>query len=393
MGKKRVLVAIDSFKGCMTSQELNDKVSEELIKMNFAEDVFSFPVSDGGEGIRKAIVSALKSYNCDLENIKCDVHDPLMRDITADYTIVDLGKEFPKTAIIEMAETAGLVLLSEFERNPIYASTFGFGEMIADAISKGCKEIILGIGGSATNDAGFGMLKALGYRLLDVKGREISYDGRGLKKFFTIDDSNSIIDESIDIKVACDVTNVLSGKEGAAYIFAPQKGADQKMVKELDLGLKNVAFRIKEFTSKDLNYIPGAGAAGGVGGILFSVLKAKMFFGAELLFTYLDLDTMLDHVDMLITGEGKMDAQTLMGKAPFSLLKHAKSHKPAIPVIAITGKIEAKEALLEAGFSEIYCIHDYNTGDPVPKKLMDKEYSAKRIVDTIDHICKVSTSC
>ena len=388
MGKKRVLVAIDSFKGSMISEELNAIVSKELIKQNFVEDVFSFPVSDGGEGIRKAIVSALISYGYEMENVECEVHDPLMRIITADYTIVNLGEYFPKTAIIEMAETAGLTLLSEFERNPFYASTFGFGEMIADAITKGCKEIILGIGGSATNDAGFGMLKALGYKLLDIKGKEVSPDGRGLKKLYTIDDSSKIIDESIDIKVACDVNNVFSGKEGAAYVFAPQKGADTKMVKELDLGLKNVAFRIKEFTSKDLNYIPGAGAAGGVGGILFSVLKAKMFSGSELLFTYLDLDTMLDHVDLLITGEGKMDLQTLMGKAPFSLLEHAKAHKPAIPVICITGKIEDKEALLEAGFSEIYCIHDYNTGDPIPKKLMNTEYSFRRVVDTIDHIFK-----
>ena len=182
MGKKRVLVAIDSFKGSMISEELNAIVSKELIKQNFVEDVFSFPVSDGGEGIRKAIVSALISYGYEMENIECEVHDPLMRIITADYTIVNLGENFPKTAIIEMAESAGLTLLSEFERNPFYASTLGFGEMIADAITKGCKEIILGIGGSATNDAGFGMLKALGYKLLDIKGKEVSPDGRGLKK-------------------------------------------------------------------------------------------------------------------------------------------------------------------------------------------------------------------
>lgn len=361
---KKIVIAPDSFKGSLTSSQVADSVERGVRGVYPKALIKKFIIADGGEGSMEAIVSSLGG-----EFISAKVHDPLMRGINARYGVVN------STAVIEMAAASGLPLLSREERDPTKTTTFGTGELILDALKRGCSSFIICIGGSATNDAGIGMLCALGYRFLDNSGVELLPIGESLIKIAKIDSSNVAKElQEATFTVACDVTNPFYGKEGAAYVFAPQKGASPLMVEMLDAGLKNFSRVIQNELGFNISMVEGAGASGGLGGALIAFLGAELKPGIELILDTVGFNSALEGADLVITGEGKLDKQTTMGKAPMGVLNRAK--KFGIPIIAICGAIEDKEQLLEMGFSGVYA----TTPIEIPLELaMEYETASKNV--------------
>ena len=343
-----ILLAFDSFKGSLTSREVADAFEEGVRSVASDCIIHKVCLADGGEGTAEALVSTLGG-----EWVEVEVFDPLMRPIRARYGLVDDGS----TAIIEMAEASGLTLLAEEERNPLKTSTYGTGQLIADALKRGCRKILVGIGGSATNDAGTGMLSALGFRFFDAEGHLLAGCGESLERVATIDSSHILPElKSVDIRVACDVTNPFCGPQGAAYVFAPQKGADRQMVERLDKGMWHFAEIIKQYNKVDVTHLSGAGAAGGLGGAFSALLGAQLCQGVELVLDALHFEELLKGCDLVVTGEGRIDRQTLMGKAPMGILKAAT--RRGIPVIAIGGSVERCPELEHSGFSSILSINE-----------------------------------
>lgn len=325
----KVVVAIDSFKGSLSSFELADSIEIGIKNIYSDAEVLKIPIADGGEGTVEALV---KGSNGEL--VEIIVNNPLMEKIKAKYGI--MGNK--KTAVIEMAQASGLILITPEQRNPMKTTTYGTGELIYDAIKKGCREFIIGIGGSATNDAGLGMLQALGYRFLDENKIELGYGGEILSKVKYIDSSNKITElEECKFLIACDVDNPFYGPNGAAEIYSRQKGATENIVKELDKGLMDLAQIIKTELKIDISQLSGAGAAGGLGGGLVAFLNGKLYSGIDIVLKRIKLEQKLKDVDFVITGEGKLDHQTSMGKAPVGVARIAK--KWNIPVIALAGGI------------------------------------------------------
>lgn len=329
----KVIVALDSFKGCLTSYEAGNAVKEGILNANRNIDVIVKPLADGGEG-------SLDAMLCDkrIEKKLIVTKDPLGRDIETYYGIKN------DTAIIEMAKTCGLELLKHEELNPMNTSTYGLGQMIEDAVTIGIKKFVIFIGGSATNDCGTGMLKALGYRFLDKDNKEVPESGGHLNKIKYIDESNVIkgLNKCI-FNVACDVNNPLLGSNGASYIYAPQKGADDIMVRTLEHNLNCFADIVSKKYNIDHRNKKGAGAAGGLGFGLMSFLNAKLRRGIDIIFQSLNFDNELVNADYLITGEGKFDEQSLMGKAPISICKLAKEHNNNVKTIILAGSVDDKE--------------------------------------------------
>jgi glycerate kinase len=342
----KIIVATDSFKGSLSSLEVAEAV-DTGIKAVYPEcEVVRIPVADGGEGTVEALVWATGGQIREVE-----VFDPLMQSCYARYGI--LGDQ--ETAVIEMSAASGLPLVPKDRRNPMLTTTYGTGQLIADALGKGCTRFVLGIGGSATNDAGTGMLQALGYLFTDADGRKLARGGQILEKIANIDASarNPLLDKA-EFKVACDVDNVFFGERGAAYVFAPQKGADGRMVRELDRGLRHFADVVKIKLNKDIAFVPGSGAAGGMGGGLLAFLDAHLQPGIDLVLETLHFDEILSGADLVITGEGRMDRQTAMGKAPKGITDTAR--KQGIPVIAITGNVENAGIINTMGISGVFSV-------------------------------------
>ena len=341
---KKIILALDSFKGSVSAitacEALQIGISAEMPDLDFC----LLPLSDGGEGL----IESLEGFDGMLK-VTLDVHDPLGRTIQATYLI----QPATRTAIIEMATAAGLTLLTSDERNPEETSTYGVGELILDALKKDCCHILLGIGGCATNDGGMGLLEALGFRFLNQSGEALRGIGKNLNRIASIDDSKvSAAVKSCSFEVACDVNNPLYGKQGAAFVFAPQKGANPQMVGRLDDGLRHFASQIVRYNGITIASIPGAGAAGGLGGGLVGLLHAKLKPGIELLLNLLQFDSLLRDASLVITGAGKMDRQTLMGKVPLGVLVQSK--KRNVPVIGVAGRVENRDELLEAGFEALF---------------------------------------
>jgi glycerate kinase len=368
---KKIVIASDSFKGSLSSAEVASAIERGIRKILPRCKVVSLPVADGGEGTVEAMIAATNG-----KQVKCNVHDPLMNIIEAQYGI--LGDN--KTAIIEMSAASGLPLVPLEKRNPMETTTYGTGELIKDAIAKGCTHLLIGIGGSATNDAGTGMLQALGFRFRDKDGEELKQGGKILEHISNIDYSQvnkQILDSTYTI--ACDVTNPFSGMKGAAYVFAPQKGADATMAEKLDKGLKNFASVIQTTLHKDIENIAGAGAAGGMGGAFVAFLNAELKPGVDMVLNTLDFDKQIEDADLIITGEGKLDKQTAMGKTPMGVLNAGK--KQDIPVVAIGGLVEDKEILEALGFDAVLPILSH----PVPlARAMEKEFAQENIIRTIE---------
>jgi len=325
----KILIAIDSFKGSLSSNELANRIENGIKKVYENADIIKVPVADGGEGTIEALVEGTKGHF-----VEIIVSNPILVPIKAKYGI--LGDQ--KTAVIEMATASGLPLVPIDKRNPMETTTFGTGEMIKDAITKGCREFLIGIGGSATNDGGIGMMKALGVKFYDENNIELEHGGKQLSKIKKIDISE-LLPELKECKflVACDVDNPFYGLNGAAHVYGKQKGADKEMILELDRGLKDFSKIIKKIINKDISNIPGAGAAGGLGGGFLAFLNSQLRSGIDIVLEEVKLKEKLVDVDFVITGEGRMDFQSIMGKAPVGVAKLAKQYD--IPVIALTGGI------------------------------------------------------
>jgi glycerate kinase len=333
----KVLIAIDSFKGSLTSMEAAQAIALGIKEVYPDADIATFPLADGGEGTVEALVRATNG-----EFVSKDVTGPLGQQVNAGYGIIEQG-----TAVIEVAAACGLPLVSPEWRNPLVTTTFGVGELIADAIQRGCRDFVIGLGGSATTDAGVGMLQALGIRFLDDKGGDIGFGGGELKHIHKIEAAHmhpALLE--CNFKVACDVNNPLYGPLGAAYVFSPQKGANSEEIKLLDQGLTSFAQAVYREKGIDLQNIPGAGAAGGLGGAFAGFLNATLQSGIGLVMDILGMEQRIREVDLVITGEGKLDEQTSMGKAPIGVAILARKY--GIPVIALAGELTTEVSSLNA---------------------------------------------
>lgn len=371
----KVVLAIDSFKSCLSSERLSQAASEGIERVLPKAQIRSVSISDGGEGFLQAYL-----HHCNAKTISCVVSDPLMRKITASYITIDNDD----TAVIEMAQSSGLPLLHQSEYNPMLTTTYGVGQLIAHAIRRGIRHFVIGLGGSATNDAGVGMLQALGYRFYDSEHRLLGQGGCVLPQICFIDTSG-ILDElsSCHFDIASDVTNPLFGPNGAAYTFAPQKGADQEMVLTLDRGLRHFSDIVYSTKGIDISMSKGAGAAGGLGAAFIAFLNSQVHPGIELLLNTIHFDSILNGADYVITGEGKVDRQTLMGKVPYGILLHAQAMH--IPVFVIAGVVEDKELLLNAGFSRVQCI---NPQDVSTAQALQPDYAYQRVCITVASLCR-----
>ena len=354
-----ILLAPDSFKDCLTAREVAEAISEGM-KRVVPHAHFSFaPMADGGEGTVESVIDATGG-----SLVRIQVKDPLMREIDSFYGITGDGK----TAVIEMATASGIELLKPGERNPWITSTFGTGQLIKDALEKGCEKILLGIGGSATNDCGAGMAEALGVRFAGSRGESIGPGGGSLDRVENIHMEG--LDSRIKgarIKVACDVTNPLTGPSGASAVYGPQKGADPEMVSKLDGNLKHFAGMIRDQLGKKVSQVPGAGAAGGLGAGLMAFLDADLMKGFDMIAESVGLEERIREADLVITGEGKLDEQTQFGKTPFGVAQLAKRYGK--PVIAVAGTVdEGAQVLYKKGFDVIL---------PIQEKPSDLEYSLR----------------
>ena len=359
---KKYIVAIDSFKGCLSSTEANASAVEGIHLEYSDAEIVQVPVSDGGEGWLVAFHSALGG-----EMVEVGVHDPMMRPIRAHYLKKD------DTSVIEIAQASGLTLLSSEERNPLRATSYGTGELIVDAVRQGSKHIIVGLGGSATSDCGIGMLRAI----IDAFAKHGSWD-----------EVTALRD--VRFTIATDVNNPLCGENGAAHVFAPQKGATPKMVEILDARAKRFAEISARHFGYDNQYVPGAGAAGGLGYAFLQYMcspnkdthhspgAVECRPGIDLLLEAVHFDKMLEDATLVITGEGSADRQTLMGKLPYGILQRAKCHK--VPVALIAGRIKDGQSLIDAGFSRVECI---NPPTISLEEAMKPETTKRNIIKTV----------
>ncbi len=322
----KILIAADKFKGSLSSEAACNCIAAGIKEVDASADVMEFPMADGGDGFATVL-----QYYLGTQTVTCQTVDPLMRPMNASYQ----WDGHTQTAIIELAAASGLLLLGEQERNPLQTSTFGTGVLIKNAIAKGAKKIILGLGGSATNDAGTGILAALGFKFTDKVANVLTPNGKSLQYINAVI-SPAIMPE-INFEIAADVQNVLSGEDGAAFVYATQKGATLKDILVLDKGLQNFARIVQSKTGKDIGSFPGAGAAGGVAAGLMAYFDVRVSSGAQLLIEKSSITTQLKHCDLIITGEGKLDAQSLFGKVVGHISKLANQHQ--IPVIALCGKV------------------------------------------------------
>ena len=351
----KIVTAIDSFKGCLTSQMANQSAAAGIRNIFSDAEIAQIPVSDGGEGFVEAFHSAIGG---DIQ--KLTVNDPLMRPVVANYLLKD------KTAVIEIAQASGLPLLTLEERNPLVACSYGTGELVADAVRKGAEHIIVGLGGSATSDAGIGMIRAL----VDA-----------FAKNGTWDDISEL--KHVRFTIASDVKNPLCGENGAAHVFGPQKGATPEDVLTLDKRAKRFAEASSKHFGYDRSEMEGAGAAGGLGYAFLQYLDAECESGIKLLLKAVKFEEIVKDADLVITGEGSADRQTLMGKLPVGILEQSG----AAPVCLIAGRIKDREQLLDAGFAYVECI---NPAGLTLEEAMREEVATQNIRETVIRILKVN---
>ncbi|MCL5986235.1 MAG: glycerate kinase [Actinobacteria bacterium] len=344
----KILVAPDKFKGSLSAKQVASAIKRGIIRAMPDAIVEVCPMADGGEGMAEALLDSLGG-----ERREVIVTGPMGEKVNAEYGILPGG-----IAVIEMSAAAGLWMVPVEKRNPMLATTYGVGELIKDALSKNIRRIIIGIGGSATNDGGTGMAKALGVRFMDDHGEELGIGGQILTRIRKIDMHGlDLRTRKVEILAACDVTNPLYGEKGAAYVYAPQKGADSQMVRELDDGLRNFAQVIKNDLDVDVAEIPGAGAAGGIGAGLVAFLGARLIPGVEIVAETVGLREKMGGADMVVTAEGRIDSQTLSGKVPFGVAIIAKDL--GIPVIAFAGSVkEDAYSLHDSGIVSMFSISD-----------------------------------
>lgn len=354
----KIIIAIDSFKGCLSSIEANMAAAEGIRNVCPEAEIMQVPVSDGGEGFLEAFRAAIGG-----ETVEIPVRDPMMRPITAEYLMQG------ETAVVEIARASGLPLLTADERNPLVATSYGTGQLVADAVRRGAKHVLVGLGGSATSDAGKGMLRAL---------------KDAFAKNGTWDDIEEL--KSVRFTIASDVRNPLYGENGAAHVFAPQKGATPEMVLVLDERARKFADVSAKHFGCDRSMMEGAGAAGGLGYAFLEYLNAECKSGIQILLDTIHFRELAKGADLVITGEGSADRQTLMGKLPMGVLKHAED----APVALMAGRISDSDALLHAGFAWVECI---NPIDMPLEEAMRKEVAQQNIARTTIHILSQCERC
>ncbi len=342
----KVVIAIDSFKGSLSSMEAGMAAREGILKVCDAK-VIVRPLADGGEGTVEALLSGMGG-----EKISIDVTGPLGNRVSCSYGILENGN----TAVMEMAEAAGLKLVPKEQRNPMNTTTYGVGEMIKDAISRGCRDFIIGIGGSSTNDGGIGMLEALGYVFYDSEGRPVGSEGRELVRIAGLSMDGALPElKECRFRIACDVNSPLYGPLGAAHVFGPQKGATPEIVESLDQGLRSYSDTVARITGKATAAIPGTGAAGGLGYAFVTFLNGELESGISIILKEIKLEDDIKDADYVITGEGKLDFQTAMGKAPIGVARLAKKHGKKVIAFA-GGTAEDAEQCNEEGIDAYFSI-------------------------------------
>lgn len=363
----KILAAVDSFKGSLSSIDAGNTIRKAALSINDAIDFEVIPIADGGEGTVDAFLSL---SNAQKINIK--VKDPLMRDTNAYYAKIN------DLCVMEMSQASGITKLTDDEKNPLLTTTYGVGEMIIDALDKDMRKFIIGIGSSATNDCGMGMLMALGVKFTDKEGKEVSNNAKGISDIYKIDISN--MDKRIyesEFYIASDVDNPLIGEKGASNVYGRQKGADDDMVKLLDKILSHFADKTEEIIDSD-RFFKGAGAAGGLGYAFKYYLKGKLSSGIDIVFDYLKVEDKIKDADLVITGEGKIDFQTSMGKAPIGIAKYAKKYnKKVIAFCAVSedDAIEVNKNGIDAFFTVQRQIVDLD-------KAMDRDFAKDNLYHT-----------
>lgn len=343
----KVVVAIDSLKGSLSSLEAGEAIRSGVRKAMPEAEVCVRPLADGGEGTVEALTLGM---NGKIEMVK--ITGPLGEKVDCVYGILEKSK----TAVIEMSGAAGITLVADEYRNPLHTTTYGVGEVIKDAIIKGCRHFIVGIGGSATNDGGIGMLQALGYGMLDKDGKQVSFGAKGIKEIVKITDDQVIPElKECSFRVACDVTNPLCGEYGCSAVFGPQKGATPEMIVQMDSWLEKYAKLTSEkYEKADAKY-PGTGAAGGMGFAFLAYTNAVLESGINIILEETKLESYVKDADIVITGEGRLDGQTIFGKAPIGVAKLAKKYEKT--VVAFAGSVtEDAEVCNEHGIDAFFPI-------------------------------------
>ncbi len=344
---KKFILVPDSFKGTMSSTEICNIMSDEILKQIPDAEIVSIPVADGGEGTVDCFLQAIKG-----EKIKTAVKGPYMEDMQGFYGLINNGK----TAIIEMAACAGLPLVED-SKNPALTTTYGVGQLISHAIEHGCRDIVIGLGGSCTNDAACGCAAALGVKFINEKGEAFVPTGGALDQIKKIDFTNINPElKNCKITVMCDIDNPLFGENGAAYVYAPQKGADEAMVGMLDKNLRYLAYLIKDQIGVDVSTLAGGGAAGGMGAGIVAFLGGKLRQGISVVLDLVNFEEIIKSADLILTGEGKIDSQSIRGKVVIGVSKRAKAIN--VPVIAVVGDIgDDIDKAYELGVSSIISIN------------------------------------
>ncbi len=372
-----IVIAIDSFKGSLTSLEAGMAIQKGIILAMPNANITVCPLADGGEGTVEALTLGM---NGKIETIV--VTGPLGKPVQCVYGIL----EETKTAIIEMASAAGITLISEQERNPLHTTTYGVGEMIKDAIKKGCRHFIVGIGGSSTNDGGVGMLQALGYDFFDKNNNPIPFGAKGLQDLVCIQDTNVIPElKECYFKIACDVTNPLCGKNGCSAIYGPQKGATPTMITDMDKWLFDYANLATTKFSKADATISGTGAAGGMGFAFLTFTNAVLESGIQIVLEETHLEDKIKTADIVVTGEGRLDSQTVMGKAPIGVAKLAKKYKKI--VLAFSGcATEDARTCNHAGIDAFFPILQ----NILPlKEAMNQDVAKSNLIVTVEQVFRL----
>lgn len=377
----KAVIAIDSLKGSLSSIEAGQAIAEGIKKADAKAEVVIRPLADGGEGTVEALVCGM---NGTLQHVK--VTGPLGEPVVCEYGIIDETK----TAVIEMSGAAGITLVPDTKKNPLYTTTYGVGEVIRDAIEKGCRRFIVGIGGSATNDGGIGMLQALGYGFLNKDGQQVPFGAIGLKELETITDTYVLPElAECEFKIACDVTNPLCGENGCSAVYGPQKGANPSMIMEMDKWLRYYAALAREkFPKANLNE-PGTGAAGGLGFAFLTFTNAVLESGIKIVLEETKLESFVKDADVVVTGEGRLDFQTAMGKAPVGVAGLAK--KFDIPVLAFAGSV-TKDAT-ECNKNGIDAFFPILRGISTLEEAMKPENAKQNLIDTAEQAFRLFNIC
>lgn len=377
----RVVIAIDSFKGSLSSARSGEAVKEAVLKLDSNAEVFCYPLADGGEGTVDALASGF-----DGDVVELAVTGPLMTPVCTKYCILPNDR----TAVIEIASAAGITLVSKEKRDPLVTTTYGVGEMIRDAIDRGCRNFIVGIGGSATNDGGAGMLSALGFEFLDENGEKIPSGARGLEYLSTISTEKVIPElKECTFNIACDVSNPLCGASGCSAIFAPQKGALPEEIEKMDKWLSNYAKISAGISPKADADHPGAGAAGGLGFAFLTFMNSTLKAGVDIILEAIGLEENIKNADIVVTGEGKLDSQTVMGKAPIGVARLAKKYGKK--VIAFSGcAADDAEVCNEFGIDAFFPIA---RGAMTLEEALNEDNAYKNLVNTAYQVFRLINAC